>query len=99
MTSRGLLRWRITLPADGRRPGGGAMPLWIQWSGDHPAGALPGSGVTIESLQIGAVARELAAHLEPIVQTGAISSPLRAALAGPRGTVVLTAPTPLPLSG
>jgi hypothetical protein len=99
MTGRGLLRWRITLPGDGRRPAGGALPLWIQWSGDHPADALPASGVTIGSLQIGAVARGLAAQLGPIVQAGAISTPLQATLAGPRGAVVLTAPTPLPLSG
>ena len=56
MTPRGLLRWRITVPADGRRPGDGAMPLWIEWGGaEHPSDVLPASGVTIESLQVGVV--------------------------------------------
>jgi hypothetical protein len=92
MTARGLLRWRIALPADGRRPCAGALPLWIQWSGEHPADALPASGVTIESLQFGGVARELAASLAAIAEPSAMSSPLRAELAGPRGIVALTAP-------
>ena len=31
MTPRGLLRWRITLRDDGRRPAAGAVPLLIEW--------------------------------------------------------------------
>ena len=62
MTPRGMLRWRITLPGDGRRPSNGAMPLWIQWSGEHPSDALPASGIAIESLEVGAIAHELAAQ-------------------------------------
>ena len=56
MTPRGLLRWRITLPGDGRRPSAGAMPLWIEWAGEHPGDALPASGVAIESLEVGGIA-------------------------------------------
>ncbi len=92
MTPRGLLRWRITLPDDGARPRAGAMPLWIEWSGEHPSDALPASGVTIESLRIGSVEPQVAAHLQPLVQPGDPSAPLVAVLGGPRGRVTLAAP-------
>lgn len=40
--ARGTYRWRIGVPRDGRRPGGGALPTLIQWEGElHPADALP----------------------------------------------------------
>jgi hypothetical protein len=94
MTPRGLLRWRITLPHDGRRPSAGAMPLWIQWAGDHPSEALPASGVAIESLAVGGITRELAAHLGPLAQRGGASAPLSAVLIGPRGRVTLAAAPP-----
>ncbi len=94
MTPRGMLRWRIALPGDGRRPSAGAMPLWIQWSGEHPSDVLPASGVAIESLQVGGIATELAAHLRHLAEAGEPSSPLRAVLVGPRGRVALTAPAP-----
>jgi hypothetical protein len=47
--SRGPYRWRIGVPPDGRRPGGGTMPTLIQWEGSlHPADALPASGCRLE---------------------------------------------------
>ena len=56
--------------ASRRRPPAvdGAMPLWIQWSGEHPSDALPTSGIAIESLEVGAIARELAARLGSLVR-------------------------------
>ena len=45
---RGKYRWRIGVPKDGRRPGGGTMATLIQWEGLHPADALPDSGVRLE---------------------------------------------------
>ena len=46
---RGRYRWRIGVPADGRRPGGGTLPTLIQWQGGlHPADALPDTGVRLE---------------------------------------------------
>ena len=100
MTSRGLLRWRITLPHDGRPPSAGAMPLWIQWAGEHPSDALPASGVAIESLVVGGIADELAAHLGSLVQRSvSSSSPLSAVLIAPRGRVTLAAPPPPPRPG
>jgi hypothetical protein len=48
--SRGPYRWRIGVPSDGRRPGGGSLPTLIQWEGGmHPADALPESGCRLES--------------------------------------------------
>jgi Glyoxalase-like domain len=98
MTPRGMLRWRITLPDDGRRPAAGAMPLWIQWAGEQPSDALPASGVALESFAVGAVAPELAACLGPLAQQGGASPPLRAVLTGPRGRVTLAAAPPPRLS-
>ena len=98
MTPRGMLRWRITLPGDGRRPSAGAMPLWIQWSGEHPSDALPASGIAIESLEVGGITHELAAQLGSLARRADSSSPLSAVLIGPRGRVTLTAPASAPLS-
>ena len=92
MTPRGLLRWRMTIPGDGRRPCGGAMPLWIQWSNGHPTEALPPSGVAIESLEVGGVAAALAAQVARVAAVADGVGSLRAVLVAPRGRVVLTAP-------
>jgi hypothetical protein len=47
--SRGPYRWRMGVPRDGRRPGGGSLPTLIQWGGAlHPADALPESGCRLE---------------------------------------------------
>ncbi|MEO8487928.1 MAG: VOC family protein [Betaproteobacteria bacterium] len=49
--SRGDFRWRITVPDDGHRPGGGVLPTLIQWDVDkHPADGLPDDGVTLVQL-------------------------------------------------
>ena len=98
MTPRGMLRWRITLPDDGRRPLAGAMPLWIQWSGEHPSGALPVSGVAIESIEVGGITQELAARLGSLARQADSSAPLSAVLIGPRGRVTLTSPASTPFS-
>jgi len=95
MTPRGMLRWRITLPGDGRRPAAGALPLWIQWSGEHPVPSLPASGVAIESLAVGGIASALVARLGPLVGRADAPAPLTAVLIGPRGSVSLTAPKSL----
>jgi hypothetical protein len=92
MTPHGMLRWRITLPGDGRRPSAGAMPLWIQWSGEHPGDALPASGITIESLEVSGISDALAAWLGSLADRADSSSPLSAVLIGPRGRVTLTSP-------
>ncbi|HEX3097045.1 MAG TPA: VOC family protein [Usitatibacter sp.] len=42
--TRGDFAWRITVPRDGRLPGGGTLPTLIQWTGPHPGDRLPRSG-------------------------------------------------------
>jgi hypothetical protein len=52
--SRGPYRWRMGVPRDGRRPGGGSLPTLIQWEGAlHPADALPESGCLIDGFTQG----------------------------------------------
>ena len=43
MTPRGLLRWQITVPADGRRLGGRRDSALIEWGGaEHPSDVAAG---------------------------------------------------------
>ena len=76
-----LLRWRISLTDDGRRPAGGAVPLLIAWGTAHPCDALPDRGVTLESIVVGGLAPGLAERLG--VAAGGIGAP---ALAVTRST-------------
>ena len=94
MTARGMLRWRIAIPDDGGRQAAGALPLLIEWDDVHPTDALPPSGVTLESLRIGAGARALAALLGdgPIAIAAGASAPLVASFLTPTGRVSLVAP-------
>jgi len=89
MTPQGMLRWRITIPDDGRRPSGGAMPLWIQWSGEHPSDTLPASGLAIESVEVDGITPELASRLGSLARNVDSSTPLRAVLVGRRGPATL----------
>jgi hypothetical protein len=50
---RGDLKWRITLPADGRPPENGTLPTLIQWScQEHPAQRLPDQGCRLKRLTL-----------------------------------------------
>lgn len=51
-TEHGLLRWRISVRADGARLLDGAMPTLIQWGEVHPTLALPDVGVRLEGLEV-----------------------------------------------
>jgi len=42
--SRGDLRWKIGVPADGSLPCDGACPTLIEWESGHPSERLPPSG-------------------------------------------------------
>lgn len=55
--SRGDLRWRITVRADGALPEGGMVPTLIAWQGTHPTERMPDSGVRLAALEF--------AHPEP----------------------------------
>jgi hypothetical protein len=96
--ARGDFRWRITIPDDGRRPGGGTVPTLIQWDVPaHPADKLPASGISLAGLA--------ASHPEPariraalaalgledtLSVTYARETRLAAMLRTPRGTVTLS---------
>jgi len=90
MTPNGLLRWRIALRADGRRPRAGAAPTLIEWGDRHPTDGMAASGVQLESLRVGLAG--LDALLPAAVERDAAPStpPLCAVLATPRGRVALS---------
>ena len=51
-TPTGLLQWRISVRDDGARLFDGALPTLIEWGAEHPALAMPSSGVTLDRLQV-----------------------------------------------
>ncbi len=56
--ARGEFNWRITIPADGHRPGRGLVPTMIEWPGTrHPA-----DGLTDRNLRLVALGAE---HPDP----------------------------------
>ena len=57
--TRGDYRWRITVPDDGKRPGRGVLPTLLQWESQHPADALPDSGLSL--------AQFAASHPDPAI--------------------------------
>lgn len=95
--TRGDLRWRMAVPADGRLPFGNAHPALIQWQGEaHPAQRLPDVGVRLERLEIATPdAAALRAALgerfsDPRVTIEpAAQKAMRAVFATPHGTRVL----------
>ena len=95
--SRGDYRWRITIPDDGRRPGGGVLPTLIQWDvAKHPADALPDDGASLVELAASHPAPEtvrgaLAALglRDALRVTWGVAPRLAAMLRTPRGLVTL----------
>ena len=48
---RGDFRWKLTVPADGHRPGRGLVPMLIEWGASpHPAASLPDAGLSLVTL-------------------------------------------------
>lgn len=90
-TPQGLLRWRISVRADGRRLARGALPTLIQWGERHAADALPASGVALESLHVAGLSEAAwACCAAPGVELAAgAARPLAAVLSTPRGRVDL----------
>ncbi|MEM6695636.1 MAG: VOC family protein [Pseudomonadota bacterium] len=51
--TRGDLRWRMAVPADGVLPFSGVHPALLQWEGvNHPCKTLPESGCRLKSLEL-----------------------------------------------
>jgi hypothetical protein len=93
-TPNGLLKWRITVRADGRTECGGALPTLIEWQGPHPCEHLPPSPVALRELVLRGVPAQAIDVLKlPAVQVepAGTGAPLSATFDTPRGRVVLDA--------
>ena len=90
-TPRGLLRWQISLRADGCRLLGGAAPALIEWGDVHPADSFVPSGIELKTMRLGGWPEALAALLPPpIERNSATGAPAIAIeLSCPRGLVTL----------
>lgn len=95
-SAQGLLRWRISVRADGRRLCRGALPTLIEWTGPlHPAPSLPDSGVALQRLVLGALPAQLCAPLRALLPSNVechesdAAPALLATFATPRGPVEL----------
>ena len=95
--SRGDFKWRMDIPADGHRPGGGVLPTLIQWDvAKHPADGLPRNSASLVELAAShpepeKIRRSLAAlGLADAIRV-TYGSPIRLAamLRTPRGLVTL----------
>jgi hypothetical protein len=95
--SRGKFRWRITIPDDGSRPGGGVLPTLIQWDqSPHPADGMSDAGVRLTAL---AAAHPQPASIRAVIAALGLSDTLKvtfdaaprlaAMLSTRRGTVTL----------
>ncbi len=51
-TPAGLLRWRVAVRDDGARGAEGALPTLIAWDGQHPAAAMPPSGLVLKTFEL-----------------------------------------------
>ena len=95
--TRGDMAWRITIPADGHRPGRGLVPTLIQWSdARHPADRLADSGLRLAAIAGEHPTPELiraeiaALDLSDVLKVTYAKSPrLAMMLRSPRGTAVL----------
>lgn len=93
-TPQGLLQWQISVRHDGQRLFDGCLPTLIEWRDAHPCEALPGSGLSLQRLEIDhpqSHKLDQAFHAVGLkgiaLQTGPAS--LRAWLDTPEGTVCL----------
>jgi hypothetical protein len=93
-TAHGLLRWRITVPADGRRPGDGTLPTLIEWGDVHPSANLAWSGVALTGVTLRGMPDPVGAWLgaaAAVDRSATLSVPFRVVLDTPRGRVALDA--------
>jgi hypothetical protein len=90
-TPRGLLRWKISLRADGRRLLGGAAPALIEWDDVHPTDSMPVSGIELRTMRLGGWPEALTPLLPPPIERDALlgAPPISIVLSCPRGLVTL----------
>lgn len=51
-SAKGLLQWKITVRDDGQRLLGGTLPTLIQWTSEHPSGAMKNHSLALRSLRL-----------------------------------------------
>jgi len=92
--SRGDLRWRMAVPAQGALPFDQMHPALIGWDGPHPAPRLPDQGVRLKHVRITHPHADMLAGCLPslddprlVIEAGPIS--LTAQLQTPHGVVTL----------
>ncbi|MEQ1684301.1 MAG: VOC family protein [Burkholderiaceae bacterium] len=92
-TPRGLLRWKISLRADGRRLLGGAAPALIEWRDVHPTDSMPASGIELKTMRLGGWPDALTSLLPRQIECDASPDvpPISVVLSCPRGLVTLHA--------
>jgi hypothetical protein len=91
-TPRGVLRWRISVRADGQRLGDGAVPTLIEWGDTHPVDGMAASGVVLDELALAAVPAGVAERLPAGVRVGVQGAALVCTLRTPRGVLTLRSP-------
>lgn len=89
---QGVLRWQISVRADGQRLFEGALPTLIEWGEIHPADTLPESGLRLESLHLGGLPEAVRAWLPSGVEhdSSRAARPLSATFTTPLGGVELS---------
>ena len=95
--ARASYSWRITIPDDGRLPGGGLVPTLIEWAGAaHPTDALADDHLSLVTMagshpEPASIRGALASLglIETLKVTYAVTPRLAAMLRTPRGTVTL----------
>jgi hypothetical protein len=99
---QGDLRWRLTVPPDGQPRLAGALPTLIEWDSEHPALAMPPSGVALMALHLGGVPDTVWPWVSALgvqrvdgPRPGPAPAALRAELLCPRGRISLQGPPAL----
>lgn len=93
--TRNAYAWKFALPEAGRLNFGGVLPAVIEWTGEHPAAALPDSGCELLGIDL---AHPAAASIVPLFRALRLMGPvdlkagpraLTARLRSPRGEIAL----------
>lgn len=93
-TPAGPLRWRITIPDDGRLRCGGALPTLIEWGAVHPVDTMAAPRLALERLVLRGLPPQPAQvlRLRGMERADGPGPAVEATLATPRGRVTLAAP-------
>ena len=89
-----VLRWQIVVRDDGRRLLDGAVPVLIQWQGEHPCERLAASTVKLEQLSVRGLPQRAVdvMRVRGLHRPGDAGPALSASLATPLGPCTLLSP-------